>query len=410
MTSDIIKDRLLNDLEALRTELSSNTAGDDAEPEAAKKSAALSEAPPEEVSATDDAADTAIPTLSEGEVPTLAKAATKEISVHAHKEQLKQLDSELEDILPDDIDADDSETESEHVKPKTQGAKNQKAKKTTRKRKKPATNKSKTQTDKNKTENGVNDDSKIVASETNKTSETNNKNTQPTADISKPDDADSTEIKMSDSDTTAEKEAQESKKPTQVSSTEKEETPVEAGDDIPIIRDQVVPATHHKPDPSLNKEPNESDALPESNAPLLQSQPEAQITADEHKPIPETIEPPAQPLSSNNPAKAPMDENPFLPKHLRERLNKSKSNLMEDIARSTDALNASSAFLRNYSAPTEASEPKSGSSNVRSSHKELIDSLVAQYLPIIEAELRKRLEQSFTAPLSSTATEKKPKE
>lgn len=85
-------------------------------------------------------------------------------------------------------------------------------------------------------------------------------------------------------------------------------------------------------------------------------------------------------------------ENPFLPKHIRERLKSTNSQLVEAIAQTTDSLlprQSSSTPALNSQANTESIESESTSSSV------LVDQLVEEYLPKIEAELRKRLQLSL---------------
>jgi hypothetical protein len=102
---------------------------------------------------------------------------------------------------------------------------------------------------------------------------------------------------------------------------------------------------------------------------------------------------------SVTPKGASSDENPFLPQHLRDRLNKSKSSLMEEIARSSESLDASTALLRNFGGVGNDGVIKStalATSDSQSDlHTALIDSLVARYLPLIEADLRQRLMTSL---------------
>ncbi len=107
----------------------------------------------------------------------------------------------------------------------------------------------------------------------------------------------------------------------------------------------------------------------------------------------------AKALSSN-------EENPFLPQHLRDRLDKSKNSLIKEIALSDESLEASRALLRNFtydkattqttplSRKTELGESKISISHPlakQSNHQELIDGLVEKYLPMIESDLRQHL-------------------
>jgi len=73
-------------------------------------------------------------------------------------------------------------------------------------------------------------------------------------------------------------------------------------------------------------------------------------------------------------------ENPFLPQHIRERLSKNKASMMEDLAHVGETLSRHKKDKQE--AATEAQH-------------QLIDELVAKYLPEIEKELRERLHQSL---------------
>lgn len=96
--------------------------------------------------------------------------------------------------------------------------------------------------------------------------------------------------------------------------------------------------------------------------------------------------------------KTPSSDNPFLPKHIRERLG-SSSEYVEELEKQRRDLEQQSLTM-----PLSAATP---STLDRDDHKkaknplqktvanpdELIDSLVQQYLPIIEDDLKKRLKE-----------------
>ena len=106
------------------------------------------------------------------------------------------------------------------------------------------------------------------------------------------------------------------------------------------------------------------------------------------------IAPAAMPIMPHTPKPASNnDDNPFLPQHLRERLSQSKNSLLEGILKSSESVDASTALLRNFSGaePTKSYTPKLGNNP----HQAIIDSLVAKYLPLIEADLRHRLAESL---------------
>lgn len=92
-------------------------------------------------------------------------------------------------------------------------------------------------------------------------------------------------------------------------------------------------------------------------------------------------------------------ENPFLPAHIRERLSSSRNQLMEDLAQVDHTLKKPpsshgkpvppSAF--NRPASTEQTKPED--SEAVAIQQEIIDQLVAKFMPEIEAELRAHLEK-----------------
>lgn len=101
---------------------------------------------------------------------------------------------------------------------------------------------------------------------------------------------------------------------------------------------------------------------------------------------------------------ATSDDNPFLPAHLRERLNKSKSSLLEEIARSSESLDASTALLRNFGQGNQTVQ-QARPQNSEAHYQDIVDTLVAKYLPLIEADLRQRL---TTALAQQVAAQKNP--
>lgn len=113
-------------------------------------------------------------------------------------------------------------------------------------------------------------------------------------------------------------------------------------------------------------------------------------------------------------------ENPFLPTHIRERLQRQKANVVEELAavgaalngeRSTQASTAiqQSASQEASSTPTDNPAPQQTRDKILTEEKKdihrYIDQIVAKYLPILEAELRESLKSYIqnTAPQSVTA-------
>lgn len=89
-------------------------------------------------------------------------------------------------------------------------------------------------------------------------------------------------------------------------------------------------------------------------------------------------------------------ENPFLPKHILDRLNHGR-NLVEEIAQSSAALDASTAVLRAERLTKPAYGEQHSAATTTTTTKEahdkhqLVDDLVEEYLPLLAAELRRRL-------------------
>ncbi|MEY4590397.1 MAG: hypothetical protein RL497_2473 [Pseudomonadota bacterium] len=105
----------------------------------------------------------------------------------------------------------------------------------------------------------------------------------------------------------------------------------------------------------------------------------------------------------SNPTEEQDDENPFLPAHLREKLRRSKASLIEEIQRSSDAVHQSSALIKAYTTDTQLKNrerPATTTPPPGDPNQALIDELVAEFLPKIEAKLRQRLaEQLADKPL-----------
>lgn len=110
-----------------------------------------------------------------------------------------------------------------------------------------------------------------------------------------------------------------------------------------------------------------------------------------------TPPPVSPPLTKPLPKKS---ENPFLPQHILDRLNQGKRNLVEEIAQSSAALDASTAILRTHARAERLTKP--AYSEPRPQHsfsrdksaqqkQKMVDDLVEEYLPLIAAELRRRL-------------------
>lgn len=185
-----------------------------------------------------------------------------------------------------------------------------------------------------------------------------------------------------------------SAEPTTIESTPKTNDPMPSHTLAPTMKAPTQIAQK----PTTNVTPN----LPTSNktaSPVKPSvAPKAPITPQTF-----SLEGIAPTMTASKPA-VTSDDNPFLPAHLRERLNKSKSSLLEEIARSSESLDASTALLRNFgqgSQPTQHARPQ----NSEAHYQDIVDTLVAKYLPLIEADLRQRL---TTALAQQVAAQKNP--
>ncbi len=125
--------------------------------------------------------------------------------------------------------------------------------------------------------------------------------------------------------------------------------------------------------------------------------------------IPQPSEEVLHPELPGNPKPLPkVSNNPFLPQHILDRLNQGKRNLVEEIAQSGAALDASTAMLRTRTRAERQqksiyNDPKSsvptGEASDRTSvrQQQLIDNLIEEYLPLLASELRKRLKKILDA-------------
>lgn len=130
------------------------------------------------------------------------------------------------------------------------------------------------------------------------------------------------------------------------------------------------------------------------NAPAPQKTEQAGVHAEQETVAPPPISPP---LTKPLPKKS---DNPFLPQHILDRLNQGKRNLVEEIAQSSAALDASTAILRTHARAERLSKPTYSETRPQHSFsrdksaqqkQKIVDDLVEEYLPLIAAELRRRL-------------------
>ena len=92
-------------------------------------------------------------------------------------------------------------------------------------------------------------------------------------------------------------------------------------------------------------------------------------------------------------------ENPFLPKHIRDRLDERRQALADDIAQA-------SAFFPVRQDAKQDSKSQAKPRIDQDAHQALVDELVAQYLPRIERELRMRLTMTLRENNSESSDDK----
>lgn len=191
----------------------------------------------------------------------------------------------------------------------------------------------------------------------------------------------------------------------------------------PKIVDTTTEITADRPSRAIDSQPPYAEHSSNKAAPPQSPKPVSKAAINSalpKKPNTTTVKPAATPktpmapqtfslqgltptMTTSKPA-ATSDDNPFLPAHLRERLNKSKSSLLEEIARSSESLDASTALLRNFGQGHLAAQ-QARPLNSEAHYQDIVDTLVAKYLPLIEADLRQRL---TTALAQQVANQKNP--
>lgn len=99
---------------------------------------------------------------------------------------------------------------------------------------------------------------------------------------------------------------------------------------------------------------------------------------------------------------APDEENPFLPKHIRDRLSRGRSTIMDELMQVGDSLNRDKPQFQYSPVETDTetgTEAPAHPTPVLHSSKQtdrIVEELVAEYLPRMEAELRKRLREQLS--------------
>ncbi len=139
-------------------------------------------------------------------------------------------------------------------------------------------------------------------------------------------------------------------------------------ENIPLLEELVEePPKPTEPNTVQKTAPDGSDTNLETGAESQSHRQPAPKPHDPHPPSPTATQKSHFSLPSRN---RPTSENPFLPKHIRERLN-------------------GAVGLPGHEMPD--TQPPSVIAPTAEATTTLVDQLVAQYLPIIEAELRRKL-------------------
>jgi len=139
----------------------------------------------------------------------------------------------------------------------------------------------------------------------------------------------------------------------------KDDAPSICGEEVPTLQDRVADHNPYAPLPGqqslFSEGRSESNSEPNSASPSVAN---SNKGSDE----PDTVK---------SEALLPTDENPFLPKHIRDRLQGNKPHL----------------GMQNFKPSELANDPSEQQAQTRA----LVDELVTEYLPKMEAELRQRL-------------------
>lgn len=94
------------------------------------------------------------------------------------------------------------------------------------------------------------------------------------------------------------------------------------------------------------------------------------------------------------------NENPFLPRHIRERLSQGRSTIMDELMQVGHSLNRDKSQFQRHASGPESEGPSHPTPMLHSSRQtdRIVEELVAEYLPRMEAELRKRLREQLSKP------------
>ncbi len=167
---------------------------------------------------------------------------------------------------------------------------------------------------------------------------------------------------------------------------------------VPVVNEVVTESKPVAPAATSTEESTASEPIDTSES-TVQSQP-APLTpltpAETGKRQTELLNVPGAPVPPNlSPSKR---ENPFLPQHILDKLNKGRQELEADFVQSSAALDVSTAILRTHARAERLGRPQmnnpfSAKDREALERQKLVDQLVDEYLPLVAAELRRRLNQ-----------------
>ncbi len=178
--------------------------------------------------------------------------------------------------------------------------------------------------------------------------------------------------------------------------------PSEAREEAILTLSEVVPMVEEVTAESKPAVPTEEPTASEpphysESSPLAQSIPLTPLTpANTGKLQSELLNVPGAPEQPKlSPSKR---ENPFLPQHILDKLNKGRQELEADFVQSSAALDVSTAILRTHARAERLGRPQinnpfSAKDREALEKQKLVDQLVDEYLPLVAAELRRRLHQ-----------------
>jgi len=199
----------------------------------------------------------------------------------------------------------------------------------------------------------------------------------------------------------------------------KENTESAEDDNIPVLepidaepvdfRSDVAPATVDDEILTLSEIVEDDEPLiltvPETPepAPAVESivppapTPAAKPAATSPPPTPAPPQQKAPNFAPQAPASVDQSTNPFLPKQLIDKLDEGRKSLEDDIMQSSASLDMSTALLRTHARADRmnnlqsSNNPFSAKDSVSQQKQKLVDEVVDEYLPLLAAEMRRRL-------------------